>query len=42
MSVGDLLEPEDVENAKSIPDMLQVHKSIKLIDRSCFAISFFL
>ena len=42
MSVGDLLETEDVENAKSIPDMLQVHKAIKLIDRSCFAISFFL
>ena len=42
MSVDHLLEePEDVKNAKPIPDTLQVHKGIRRMDVSCFAIDFF-
>ena len=43
MSVNHLLEePEDVKNAKPIPDTLQVHKAIRSVDISCFSIDFFL
>ena len=42
MSVDHLLEePEDVKNAKTIPDTLQVHKAIRRMHISCFAIDFF-
>ena len=36
-----LQKPEDVKNAKPIPDTLQAHKSIRHMDKSCFAITFF-
>ena len=35
-----LQKPEDVKNAKPIPDTLQAHKSIRHMDKSCFAITF--
>ena len=42
MSVDYLFEePEDVKNAKPIPDTFQVHKAIRCMDISCFAIAFF-
>ena len=42
MSVEHLLEvPEDVKNAMSVPDTLQVYKAIRSMDISCFAIDFF-
>ena len=42
MSVDHLLEkPVDVKNVKPIPDMVQVHKAIRLMDISCNTIDFF-
>ena len=42
MSVDHLLEePEDVKNAKPIPDTLQVHKADRRTYISCFTIDFF-
>ena len=42
MNVDHLLEePEDVKNAKLMSDTIQVHKAIRRMDISCFAINFF-
>ena len=42
MSVDHLLEEsEDVKNAKPMSDTIQVHKAIRCMDISCFAINFF-
>ena len=42
MCVDHLLkEQEDVKNAKPIPDTLQIHKAIRRMNISCFAMDFF-
>ena len=42
MNVDHLLEEsEDVKNAKPMSDAIQVHKAIRRMDISCFAINFF-
>ena len=42
VSVDHLLEePEDVKNAKPIPDTIQVRKAIRRMNVSCFAVDLF-
>lgn len=41
VSIHKCQKPEDVENAKLIPDTLQVHKAIRRMDINCFTIHFF-